>query len=562
MRYKLVTNEKAGGATYTPKILADFVADEITKLMEIHDRTAPLRILDPAVGDGELLSSLLARLPASESVEIYGFDTNENAVNATRDRLIRERPSAFLHIEAGDFLEFALNQASPSIEPSLFAGNSFQTFDLIIANPPYVRIQILGAEYAQLLAKQFGLAGRVDLYHAFILGISAVLSPHGVAGIIVSNRFMTTKAGAAVRKAVRRSLSLRHVWDFGDTKIFNAAVLPAVLLAAGRNGDCILESHFTSIYETHTPTNCERGSIIDALQVDGVVAIPDGRRFNVRHGLLNDSDIWRVATDAGDEWLRAVDAHTWRTFGDVGKIRVGVKTCGDDVFIRKNWNGEVEAELLRPVLTHHIAAQFRADMAKSQRQILYPHETCDGKRRAVDLANYPHAASYLERHRKTLEARTYVLEAGRRWYEIWVPQDPDEWRRAKLVFRDIVEKPCFWLDLEGAVVNGDCYWMTCHRDQDEELLWLAVAVGNSKFIESFYDHRFNNKLYSGRRRFITQYVEKFPLPDPASPFGKLIIQKAKTAYQTTAIGDRNRLAGEISDLVWKAFGLPIEKIGG
>ena len=115
MRYKLVTNEKAGGATYTPKILADFVADEITKLMEIHDRTAPLRILDPAVGDGELLSSLLARLPASESVEIYGFDTNENAVNATRDRLIRERPSAFLHIEAGDFLEFALNQASPSI---------------------------------------------------------------------------------------------------------------------------------------------------------------------------------------------------------------------------------------------------------------------------------------------------------------------------------------------------------------------------------------------------------------------------------------------------------------
>lgn len=29
-RYKLVTEEKAGGATYTPKLLADFVAKKIT----------------------------------------------------------------------------------------------------------------------------------------------------------------------------------------------------------------------------------------------------------------------------------------------------------------------------------------------------------------------------------------------------------------------------------------------------------------------------------------------------------------------------------------------------
>ena len=30
-RYKLVTDEKAGGATFTPKILSDFVADQIVK---------------------------------------------------------------------------------------------------------------------------------------------------------------------------------------------------------------------------------------------------------------------------------------------------------------------------------------------------------------------------------------------------------------------------------------------------------------------------------------------------------------------------------------------------
>jgi adenine-specific DNA-methyltransferase len=85
---------------------------------------------------------------------------------------------------------------------TLFNAGTSDTYDLIIANPPYVRTQIMGAEQAQLLAKQFGLAGRVDLYYAFLLGMANVLDPKGVAGIIVSNRFMTTRSGASVRSAL------------------------------------------------------------------------------------------------------------------------------------------------------------------------------------------------------------------------------------------------------------------------------------------------------------------------------------------------------------------------
>lgn len=42
---------------------------------------------------------------------------------------------------------------------------------------------------------------------------------------------------------------------------------------------------------------------------------------------------------------------------------------------------------------------------------------------------------------------------------IWVPQDPRAWARPKLVFRDIAAEPAFWLELDPAVVNGDCYWL-------------------------------------------------------------------------------------------------------
>jgi hypothetical protein len=43
----------------------------------------------------------------------------------------------------------------------------------------------------------------------------------------------------------------------------------------------------------------------------------------------------------------------------------------------------------------------------------------------------------------------------------------------------------------------------------------------------YHDLVFNNKLYSGRRRYFTQYVEKYPLPDFDSPASKSIINLVK-----------------------------------
>jgi hypothetical protein len=49
--------------------------------------------------------------------------------------------------------------------------------------------------------------------------------------------------------------------------------------------------------------------------------------------------------------------------------------------------------------------------------------------------------------------------------------------------------------------------------------------------ESPFDISFNNKLYAGRRRYITQYVEKFPLTNPEQALSIEIIAKAKEVYE-------------------------------
>ena len=563
-RYGIVAGQKSGGATYTPKLLADFVAGQ---LVDAADLTAPeIRILDPAAGDGELLLSLLSELAGSRpsTIAVRGFDTDSTALAAARRRIHAAFPGVALHLEQKDFLEFVLGQAGPDGRSSLSASprHDRRRFDLIIANPPYVRTQIMGAEQARLLAGAFGLGGRVDLYHAFLIGMAQLLKPGGAAGIIVSNRFMTTKAGASLRAALRARFSLRHVWDLGDTKLFDAAVLPAVILAGGHDGRDLGPPAFTSIYQTGHPATLEASDPIAALAMEGVVAVADARRFRVRHGTLDASgdvnDLWRIATDATDTWLAKVAAHTWNTFGDLGKVRVGVKTCADRVFVRSDWDAMPEAqrpELLRPLTTHHVAARFRAAPSKEKRAILYPHESVDGRRQPVDLAQAPKSRAYLEAHGAVLRGRSYVLAAGRRWYEIWVPQDPAAWAGPKLVFRDIAERPTFWLDLEGSVVNGDCYWLTTARRGGKELLWLAAAVANSTFIEAFYDHRFNNKLYAGRRRFMTQYVEQFPLPDPSTGLAREIVAMAKAIYEKAGTPPAIAAEAVLDRMIWRAFGL-------
>ncbi|MBL9146855.1 MAG: N-6 DNA methylase [Verrucomicrobiaceae bacterium] len=543
--------QKQEGAHYTPSGLAEFVARHLAAVCEVE---RPF-VLDPAVGDGELLLAFGRAL--GRSCTLKGFDLDPVAVTNAKARLREGLPEMVGEVKEQDFLEFALQHRGDS----LFATPG--SFDVVIANPPYVRTQVMGAERSQRLAQQFDLYGRVDLSFAFIEGIADVLKDGGVAGIIVSNRFMTTKAGSQVRERLLSRFEVLHVWDFGDTKLFEAAVLPAVLLVRKRLKVPACHPRFTSIYSTGEPPIHQAATVYEALSNGSGAVSVSGTTFLVQHGQLNHgadrNGTWRIATESGDAWLDTVRDNTFCTFGDVGKIRVGVKTTADKVFVRKEWDTlpeEMRPEVLRPLITHHVARRYKS--LPADRQILYTHEDRDGKKSVIDLASLPRTKRYLESHRATLEARTYVIESGRQWFEIWVPQLPSLWPVPKLVFPDISERPTFWMSLDGEIINGDCYWLAANDRTGSDLLWLALAVANSRFIESFYDHAFNNKLYAGRRRFMTQYVEKFPLPSPTLPASIEIISLARRIYALTPGDEADALAARIDQLVESAFGLAKE----
>jgi hypothetical protein len=108
-----------------------------------------------------------------------------------------------------------------------------------------------------------------------------------------------------------------------------------------------------------------------------------------------------------------------------------------------------------------------------------------------------------------------------------VPQNPSLWKLPKIVFPDISAVPRFYYDNTGKIVNGNCYWIVAEKEADNNILLLIQGIANSKLMTKYHDLVFNNKLYSGRRRYFSQYVENYPLPDINTIESRAIINTVK-----------------------------------
>jgi adenine-specific DNA-methyltransferase len=449
--------KKANGIHYTPFQLAKYLAEQVASALKAtHGKADQISILDPACGEGELLKAIVDAVPHTWRAHLHltGFDMDEPALVRARN-ILKDSGVASLELRSGDFLsKVASIKASSQLD---FLQPRVQEerprFDAVISNPPYVRTQVLGSASARELAVRFDLTGRLDLYHAFVKAMTLVLREGGILGLLTSNRFLTVQSGASMRDWLTSQFRLRRLVDLGDTKLFEAAVLPAIVVGERANSIGAQDCEFIRVYESpeaDAGDAKEERSILDVL--DGSFsgnARTGGTCFHIETGRLQieaDSRTpWAMTSVGVDAWLAQVKTNSACAFADVAKICVGIKTTADSVFVRDDWETlpkpeRPENELLHPLVTHHIATRWHlpADVAGTRR-VLYPYVDEATERLPVRLADFPRARAYLQKHRAKLESRSYVIESGRNWYEVWVPHRPSDWTHLKLAFPDISE---------------------------------------------------------------------------------------------------------------------------
>lgn len=573
---KNATLIKETGSHYTSGELSKFMARKLLEQVALNKSIGNYQsILDPSCGDGELLKAFFQE-SNDQNIEVIGMDTNRNAIDSARQRLNADN-NENIHLFNGDYLEL-FSESKPDLFSEVLVREDYwssnteedglKKVDMIIANPPYVRTQVLGGEKSQDLGKKFNLTGRIDLYHVFLVAMTQHLKENGLICVITSNRYLTTAGGKDIRKFLDENYEILEVIDLGDTRLFDAAVLPAIFIGRKISNKDQKKNDKVKFYRIY-----ENSSLEDTEKCDSIFEIlskkesgsyeTNGKIYEVTVGYLkipeDSKELWVMASKEDNLWSEIVKTQARYKFEDVFNVRVGIKTTADSVFIRNDWDKLdksmiPESELLKPLVSSDTANKWvlpKLDKTK----ILYTHVVVDGERKAIDLEQYPKAKAYLESHRERLEGRSYVIKAKRNWYEIWVPQDPSKWTLPKVIFPDISSEPKFAVDTNEYLVDGNCYWLSPKDKENTDLLYLAVAVANSGLMSKFHSIEFQNVLYSGRKRYTTLYVKNYLLPDPNSIHSQRLIEIAKELTHNDLSEDEiYQYETEIETEVNKAFG--------
>jgi hypothetical protein len=509
-----------------------------------------LSVLDPACGTGALLLAAFELLEAEyrraarrlcalgEAVDLdpceevlgrnlYGVDRNTQAVEIARLSLrlaagrgahgarglgVRGLAAA---ITDGDSLVDDARFTDRPLDwsrafPDVIAGGGF---DIVIGNPPYVRMELI-KRLKPWLERHYAVAGeRTDLYAYFFERGVRLLKEGGRLGYIASSTFFRTGAGARLRAFLAEQAAIEDVVDFGDLQVFEGiATYPAILtLRKGR-----------------TPAGARDEGELRFLRIGDRLPGDLGAEFVAKARPMRRARLGAGAWQFEDEALarlRDKIAGGRRTLGEVyGAPLYGIKSGCNEAFIvdqatrdRLVARDPGSAAVLRPFVRGQNVGRWRVEARG-----LYLVDTPRGK---VDIEAYPAVRDWLLPFRSRLEARA----TRQAWFEL--QQGQLAYRRRFLAggiaFPDLSQGPKF--APVGAGLLPDC-----------TVFFLSAGPELLAFLNSrlawFVLHALSNPLRGGvwRLRLKAQYVEQLPVPAMSDPDGALLGRLAESCAANAA----------------------------
>jgi len=354
---------KKNGIVFTPTNLANFMSSKIFENITI-PKTEELTIIEPAAGNGSLIESVLKKAIENgyKKIKVYAFDIDISLLNNLKTRINHLYSDVNIICTCQNFIDFA------SKNNTIYA-------DIIISNPPYVRTQHIDKRYLDFAKDNIRLSGKIDLYQIFICMLKKVLKPNGLISIVISNKFIINKTGQSLRNYLYNSYEIKEIYDFGDTKLFNAAVLPVVLILKNSNPCLNQNVNYISIYSESCDDDSNSIDVFEAIKNKVDFFTQNSIKYKISYGKLNNnSGNWSLQNNEYNKFLSTVSNKTKYRFADFAKIRVGIKTTADKVFISNDWDrfGKLKPELLKPLITHNNAGQYFGKKDNSY-YVLYPY---------------------------------------------------------------------------------------------------------------------------------------------------------------------------------------------
>lgn len=485
---------------------------------------------------------------------MFEFDFDESAAKKEFKKLKKLYESIF-DLESANPFEWRFE-----FSEVLDEGGSFQGFDLIIGNPPYIRQEDI-KELKPNLAKNYKVyKGTSDIYTYFYeLGFN-VLKQNGVLSFITSNKYTRAGYGEPLREFLLKNTTLLEYIDLNGIKVFESATVDTSILSFEKaktkdnkfkylapstellkENDFNIESilNFNKIAqnslskESFTFNDESTNALKAKIECIGT-PLKDWHGLNIYRGILTGlNEAFIITTEKRDEILAK---------------------CKDKD------EKERTAKLIRKMLRGRDIKRYSYEWAG-----LWVINTHNGyksksgeKVEAINIDEYPSLKQHLKPYYKTLEKRT---DKGKTPYNLRNCAYLEEFEKEKIVYPCIMSKePCFSYEKNHSIAMAPANTIT----SEPNILKYLIAFLNSDFI-----YLMLRKFYMGggiEGELKTNNLEKLPIPKINSKNEKLANELISLVDEILKAKEQDKKANtktqedKINSIVYKLYNLNEEEI--
>lgn len=503
-------NSRSSGDPHGVVITRSHIADLLLDLAG-YTSNRPLSsqcLLEPACGTGAILVQAIPRLIAATPAELRTVEHLSGTIRAYEIDV----ETAFLCknrvadcLESFGFCRTSARQLAGAWvhETDFLLDPVAQTFDYVVGNPPYVRIEQLDRGLQIRYRYRYTtLYDRADLYVAFIERSLRLLSDNGVLAFICADRWTKNRYGGPLRELITTQYQLQCYLTLEDSDVFEADVsaYPTIFsVTRGVTGDVSTGTVPAGNSKSNEP------NLRDKLS-----SVP----------WFSGKQPWITGHAEQLTFLRQMESQypTLESIGDT-RVGIGIATGCDNVYIVDR-AADIERDRLLPLV-------MRADIRNG---IIIGRDRCvvnvfDETGKLVALDHYPKLRSYFHQNEDVVRRRHVAKKNPKAWYRTIDNVVPGLVDSPKLLIPDIAGAAEVAYDRGGYYPHHNLYWITSS-------LWDLEILGgllSSKVAMSFVA-AYSTKMRGGYLRFQAQYLRRICVPRPET-LNKSLQQQLRVAFR-------------------------------
>jgi methylase of polypeptide subunit release factors len=549
-------HKKEQGVYYTPTYIVDYIVKTAIEetLKENKGKISSIKILDLACGSGSFLIKAFDYMNAKLSEDkktnqkkldsqgaysikteilkknLFGVDLDSKAVEITKLNLLlkaaengRKLPEELdIHIRHGNSLIDKAEVIGFNDAFSWSGDFKAGTFDIIVGNPPYIRIQTLDNKSVTFFNSTYKSATRnYDIYALFVEKGLSLLKEGGILGFILPSKFFNADYGEGLRKLIGDGKSLYKIVDFKDFQVFDTATTYTCLLffkkTANKQFDYMelsdkdkfrqIKTFDPKLFKTAKQKEPSDGKPMIFVSNDNKSIIEKMEAIKTTLGAISENIFQGLVT--GSDKIYFVDL---------------IEEKGKQVKVRNRYDKKeylLEKEIVKKLLKGKEIRKWMVDWQGIY--VVYPYIVNNKKARLITLdeikANYPNTYQYFLNYEKELKSREDGrLRNKKDWHQFGRLQNIEKFEQAKIMTQVLSSRNSFTFDEKGEYYfvgggNAGGYGITLSKEYENDY-YVILALLNSKLLE-FYLRCISTPFRGGFYSYGKRFIEKLPIIIPS-----------------------------------------------